>query len=432
MLTRLFSRQKDGQIDISREVMGGIVNFMAIAYIIIVNPIILNANGAGFPIGPAITATILTIIVATSLASVIIKLPFVLAPGMGMNAIIGYSLILHDKLDVATALGVILLSSILLLILSVSRVRSLIIEAIPQCLQVALGVGIGGFLFLIGIKNAGIIVGHPDTLVGMGKVGIISLLTWGGFILTVILMIKKKYYACLLPIILITFLYLLIKPGHMPPHLVQLPDFSLFMHVNWRGALKLSLLPAILSLFVVNFFDATSTVIGLVSHLDVRSPQDKAHYLKRALLTDSLGGIVSGICGTAPAVIFIESATAIESGAKTGLASLITALLCVPFLFLAPLIAIIPSAATSPVMMVVGILMILHIRNITATNFEDKVAVAVTVIMMPLCFSIAAGAVFGIVTYTVLKLLLGKFAELPTSLIVVAMLCCTWFLQFIS
>ena len=213
----------------------------------------------------------------------------------------------------------------------------------------------------------------------------------------------------------------------MAHSLVQLPDFSLFLQIDFLAALKLSVLPAILSLFIVNFFDATPTTMGLLSQLHFDSQHEKGAYLKRALLTDSIGGVVSSFFGISPSVIFIVSSAAIQNGAKTGLASLVTALLCLPFMFLSPLIGMIPSAATSPILMLVGIIMLSHIRRIKVHNFEDIVAVVLTVVMMPLCSSITAGAIFGILSYTILKLLLGKIQDISVTLVIIAAVCCGWF-----
>jgi len=427
MLNKLFCLDIKQKIDVPREVIGGLINFMAIAYIIAVNPIILHADGAGFPLAAAITGTVTIIVIMTIIAAFFIKLPFVLAPGMGINAIISYTLILHDKLNVPTVLGVILLSSILLFVFSISKIRQIIIHAIPEFLQIALSAGIGFFLFLIGVKNIGLIVSNPNTIIGIGHFNLDILLCCLGFVVVTILFIKRKVYAFLLPIIVITFISAFIHPKSLPSHYVEWPDFSLFMQVDLISALKLSVLPAILSLFVVNFFDATSTTMGLLSQVKFDNQHKKLVYLKRALITDSVGGVAAGLIGISPSVIFVESSAGIQNGARTGLASLITALLCIPFIFLSPLISIIPDAATSPVLMVVGLIMLSNIRRIELNNFEDLVASVLTIIMMPLCFSITAGAIFGILSYTLLKLLLGKRNEVSITLIIVAVVCCGWF-----
>lgn len=427
MLAKLFCLDGEHKFTLSREIIGGFINFMAIAYIIAVNPIILNADGAGFPLNAAITSTVLIIVIMTLFAAFFIRLPFVLAPGMGINAIISYTLILHEKLDIPTVLGVILFSSLLLFIFSVSKIRQAIIHAIPEFLQIALSAGIGFFLFMIGVKNIGLVVANPNTIVGIGKFNLDIILCCIGFIMSAVFFIKRKNYAFLLPLILITIVNAFIHPDALPHKFIEKPDFSLFMQIDVVKALKLSVLPAILSLFVVNFFDATSTTMGLLSQIKFDNQHKKVTYLKRALITDSFGGVLSSLIGISPSVIFVESSAAIHNGARTGIASAVTALLCLPFIFLSPLIAIIPDAATSPVLMVVGLIMLSNIQRIDLTNFEDTVASMLTIVMMPLCFSITAGAIFGILSYTLLKLFLGKYDELSPTLIIVAIVCSGWF-----
>ena len=423
---RFFSLNKQ-PINYSTEVMGGLINFLAIAYIIIVNPMIVNAQGQAFPIAPSITATILTIIIMTTLAGFIIKLPFVIAPGMGINAIVSYTLVVHDKLPLSMVLGVIFWSSLILFILSVTPLRQKIIGAIPENIQTALSVGIGLFLMFIGFKNAGILVSNSNTLIGMNKFNPEMGLCFIGFILTTVLFVRRKSYAMIAPIIVVTLLSFLLGMSIMPKSLFAAPDFSLFMNIDFLGCLKISIIPAILSLFIVNFFDATSSVVGLLSQIKFQSREEKDGYYKRALAADGVGGIVSGLVGTSPGVVFVESSAGIQSGARTGLASIVTALLCIPFLFLSPLISIIPSYATSPILILVGILMMDNLRKIKFNALEDFISVILTIVMMPFCFSITAGAVFGITSYTLLKLILGKFDELNPGLIIVAICCCAWF-----
>ncbi len=250
-----------------QEIIGGLTNFMAIAYIIIVNPLVLNANGKGFPIAATLTATILTIILMTSIASFIIKLPFVLAPGMGLNVMVSYTLALHDNLPVPIILGIIFWSGILLFIFSITNLRQRIINAIPESIQTALTVGIGVFLILIGIKNAGIIVSNPNTLLSLNKINIDIVLCFIGFILASVLFIRGKIYGMILPIIVITTLSIFFGSSKFPQQLITTPDFSLFMQMDLTNSLKLSLIPAILSLFIVMFFDTTSSVLGLLSQI---------------------------------------------------------------------------------------------------------------------------------------------------------------------
>lgn len=414
-------------INYKKEITGGIINFMAIAYIIIVNPTIMNANGHGLPIIPSITATILATIIMTAVASIFIKLPFAMAPGMGTNALISYTLILHDKLPPSIALGVIFWSGCIMFLLSISRLRQKIIEAIPPQIQLALGVGIGLFLILLGLKNVGFIISNPDTILSSAPVTPQIIFCFISFILTVIFFLRDKPYSFILPIIIVTILCILNGSSKIPEKLVNLPDFSLFAQMDLKHSLKLSILPSIISLFIVNFFDATSTAVGLLSQLHFKDNL-KQRYMRRALTTDGIGGIVSSFTGTSTSVIFVESSAGIQSGAKTGLASLVTVIICIPLLFLSPIINIIPASATSPVLIFVGILMMNNLRKIQFGNLEDFITVILTIIMMPFCFSITAGAVFGIISYTILKLLLGKFNEISPTLIAVAMCCSIWFI----
>ncbi|HMT02500.1 MAG TPA: NCS2 family permease [Burkholderiales bacterium] len=426
-MQKLISFSKE-PINFSQELMGGLANFLAIAYIIIVNPIILNASGKAFPIIPSITATILTIVIMTTLAGLIIKLPFVIAPGMGMNAIVSYTLIISDNLSPEIALGVVFWSSLLLFIFSITPLRQKIINAIPIIIQIALSVGIGLFLIFIGIKNVNLVVANPNTLLSINKIDSHILLCFLGLVIATYLFIHKKVYSLILPIIIITVLNIFLNHKPLPQNIFTMPDFSLFMHINLVDSLKFSIIPAILSLFLVNFFDATATVIGLLSQIGYKDIETKKIYYKKSLISDAISGMVSSLIGTSPGVIFVESSAAIQTGAKTGLSAICTAIFCIPFLFLSPIISLIPNSATSPILILVGIIMMNNIRKINLSNLEDLIAVVLTIIMMPLCFSITAGAVFGILSYTILKIILGKWEQLSISLIIVALFCISWFI----
>lgn len=423
MLIKLFSNISRSNIDFRREIIGGIVNFIAISYIIIVNPLVLNASGNGFAINATTTATILIIISATLLASILIKLPFVLAPGMGINALIGYTLILKDHIAGPTVLGMILISSILFFVLSITNLRTIIVRSIPEFLQIALGCGIGAFIFLIGLKNSNLIIANPDTIISLNKFALPEILSILGFVLTASLFIRHKAYAMLLPIVLITIISMCMNYHSLHSlTILRYPDFSLFLHINILSALKLSLLPSILTLFIVNFFDSTSTAIGLLKQEGL-TENFNHKTIKNALITDSVAGIMSSIVGTSPAVIFIESVSGIKSGARTGIASLVTAIICIPFLFLSPLLDLVPPFATTPVLMLVGLLMLSNIKNLKLNNLEDIIAAAILIIMMPLTFSITSGAAFGIATYVLLKICLGKFKDVSLSLLMLAIIC---------
>jgi len=423
-LHKLFSY--NNTINYKQETIAGIITFLSMSYIIMVNPQILHANGAGFPLSPMVTSTLLATIICTLMCGFFTKLPFAMAPGMGLNAVISYTLIIHDKLSINMALGVIVLSSVVFVLLSVFNLQKVIIKSIPQVIQESLGVGIGAFLIFIGLKNSGIIVANPITILSLGEINIAFYLSLFGFFITAALFIKKKIYAIILPIILISVIHNLINQTTLPAHIISMPDFSLFMKVDCFHSLQYSIIPPVISLFIITFFDSSSSLIGLNTLLKARNPELTEHQLNKSYQANSVAGIISGLSGTSGSIIFVESASGIESGAKTGFSAIIVALCFVPFLFMSPLIEIIPFYATSSALILVGILMCSNLSKIKINNLEDTISIVFSIIMMPLCFSITAGAVFGILSYTILKILLGKYKEINIGLIIISLCCIVW------
>lgn len=414
-------------INFKTEIMAGITNFMAIAYIVVVNPMISNANGQGFPINATVTATVITIIVMTMFVGIFVKLPFAIAPGMGFNAVLIYTLVVGQKLPIPIALGVIFWASILFLFFALSPLQKYIVKSIPVCLQKSLAVGLGCFLIFIGLKNANIIIADPNTFVKLGRFDWNCAITLLGFFVTAALFIRKKNYALLAPMIVIAILAYFMGITKMPPRILSWPDFSLFNTINIVGSFKYSLIPVIFSLFLVSYFDATTSIIALVSQANLGNDKIQQRVLNRALISEPIGSVFSSVAGTANGIIYVESASGIGLGGKTGIAALITSFLFIPFLFFAPLVNLIPLFATTPTLVFVGILMIDHGRDITISNLEELIAVSLTVLMMPLTFSLTSGAIFGILSYVFIKLLLGKYKEISLGLFIIALFCCSWF-----
>lgn len=402
------------------EIIGGIVNFMAIAYIVSLNPIIMNADGHGFPIKASITATILTVIVMTLLAGIITKLPLTLAIGLGINSMVVYNVMLQYHLDIPTTLGVVFVSGILLLLISLSRLRYKIIKSIPDIIQVAISAGMGMFILIIGLRNIGLINSNPHTLISIQHINFLTGISCISLLISIIAFIKRQSYAFLLPVIIVSIANLIYNHNNLPSDYIVAPDFSLFNKIDFVHIFSLSLIPAILSIFIVNMLDATSCAVGVIAHLPEEQLKHKQFYLKRVLITDGLGGIFSAFFGTSSAIMFIESTTGIQAGARTGLASIITALLFIPLLFLSPIIELIPAQATAPILIIVGILMINHIRDLHLAHLEDIFVVIITTIAIPFCFSITDGAIIGIISYAVLKIGLGKYKEISPIMLILA------------
>lgn len=414
--------------NIKTEVLAGITNFMAIVYIVVVNPLVMNANGHGFPVNATITATVITIIVMTIFVGLFVKLPFAVAPGMGFNAILTYNLVIQQKLPISIALGVIFWANVLFLVLALSGVQKYLVKSIPICLQNALSIGLGCLLVFIGLKNANIIVSDPETYVVLGHFSPSYAIALVGIFLAAALFINKKTYALLAPIIIITVIAYLLGITKIPQHIFSKPDFSLFNTIDILGSLKYSLVPVIFSIFLVSYFDATTATLALISQIDLPSEQIKQKLLRRTLISEPIGSIFSSFAGTANGIIYIESSSGIQLGARTGLAALITGLLFIPFLFLSPIVNLIPLFATTPTLVLVGFLMIDHgCRYMSINNLEESIAVLLTVMMIPLTFSVASGAVFGILGYVIIKLLLGKYKEVSLAMLLIALVCCSWF-----
>jgi len=293
----------DQAINLKQEIIAGITNFMAIAYIIILNPIIMNNGGNAFPVSATITATVITIVVMTMFVGFFVKLPFAMAPGMGFNAILTYSLVIQQKLPIPIALGVIFWSSILFLILALSGLQKSIAKSIPHCLQKSLLMGLGCFLIFIGLKNANIIVADTNTLVSLGHVNLNYVATMFALFVTAALFIKKKLYALLAPVIILSILAYCAGITHLPVNLFEAPNFSLFMSIDILGSIKYSLLPVIFSIFLVSYFDATTSTLALVSQIEFDSEDLKQKALSRALLSESIGSIFSSFAGTANGII---------------------------------------------------------------------------------------------------------------------------------
>ncbi len=410
------------------EVWGGIANFMACVYVVIVNPMLMYANGAGFPIAASVTATVVTAVALTLFSAFFLRLPFTMAPGMGFNVVITYNLVMQQHLPIPVALGVIFWSSIFLLVATLANVHKIIIEALPVVLQHSISLGLGCFLILIGLQNAHIVVSNPNTIIGLGKIDLHFFLEIIAFGFTVALFIKRKKYAFLLPMAILTIALDMMSLPSVPTSFIATPDFSLFAKIDLFGSLKYSCFPLILILFLNSYCDATTSLLGLFSQLEIKNEKLYQKIFKKGFIVEAIGSIVSSFMGTANGIVYAESATALSLGAKTGLANVITALLFLPLLFISPLISIIPLEVTSPTLILVGCLMIFHAsKNIVLNSIEDYIPVVLTIVMMPFSYSLTAGAVFGVLSYIFLKILLGKHKEINIPMCFIGVVCFSWF-----
>lgn len=410
--------------DLKREFIGGLTTFLTMSYIVIVNPSILATPGTGMSFQGVMTATVLLCFICTLLMGVYAKLPFAVAPGMGINAFFTYSLILGQKIPWPVALGMVFWSGMIFLLLSVTPVRKSIVTAIPTNIRHAASVGIGLFLTFIGLKNAGIIQAHSVTLVTIGNLNLEVAFVVLGLIVIGVMMRKNNPLALLSGIALVTGLYLLSGKVKIPETLISAPDFeSVFLKLDFLGALKLSFLPPILSIMFTDLFDSLSTFMGLSHAAGLLDEKGEPKNVKQALVVDAVATTLAGLVGTSAGTAYIESAAGIEAGGRTGKSAIFTALLFLPCLFLGPLVQMVPMQATAPVLIVVGYLMFKSVNQISFSKLEEALPAFLTMVLIPLTFSITQGLIWGLISYVVLHVFAGRKREIPLGLYGIAVVC---------
>ncbi|MEN3328241.1 MAG: adenine/guanine/hypoxanthine permease, partial [Acidobacteriota bacterium] len=367
------------------EAIAGITTFFTMAYIVVVNPTILSTPGTGMAFSGVLTATVLVCFVMTLLMGVYAKLPFAVAPGMGINAFFTFTIILTQKVWWQTALGIIFWAGVLFLLISVTPLRETIAKAIPSELRIATATGIGIFITFIGLKNAGLIISDPVTFVKLGTLGTPAILSMLGLIVTVLFLIRRSALAYLAGIFVVTLVAFLAGQIKAPPSLFSPPDFhTVFLKLDILGALKLSLLPAIIGILFTDLFDSISTFIGVAHAANLLDENGNPRNLRQGLIVDSFATLGAGLAGTSSGTAYIESIAGIDSGGRTGMTSVFTALCFLPCFFLAPIAGMVPVYATAPVLILVGAAMFKSVHNIDFRKIEEGLPAFLTIILIPL------------------------------------------------
>ena len=422
MLNRLFKLDQHHTTP-GREMQAGLTTFAAMAYILAVNPAIL-AN-TGMDKGALVTVTALTAAIATLLMALLTNYPIALAPGMGINAFFTFTIVLGRGVPWSEALGMVFVNGVIFLALSVTGVREKIIAAIPHHLKIAVTCGIGLFIAFIGLKNGGVIVANPATFVSHGDFASGSVaLCLAGIALTAILVARRVPGAIVLSIAAVTIAGLFIRAGGgkmvtvLPESFFSLPAspapvfFKLtFKFLTSTNAMMLAL-PLILTLLLVDMFDNIGTLIGVTKRAGFLRADGTLPKAGRALLADSLATMLSALFGTSTVVSYIESASGVEAGGRTGLTTVTTSVLMLLALFLTPLILIIPAAATAPALVIVGVFMMQSIVEIDMKDFKIAAPAVLTILGIPLTFSIAEGIGLGLICAALLALALGESKKL--------------------
>ena len=400
--------------NLKTEAIAGITTFFTMAYIVIVNPQVLSADGkTGMAFTGVLTATVIICFVMTMLMGLYAKLPFAVAPGMGINAFFTYTIILGKGVPWPTALGIIFWAGVIFLLISITPIRESIAKAIPAELRIAAAAGIGIFLTFIGLKNAGFIVADPVTFVKLGVLGKPALLTILGLGISVFLMAKKNAFAFLAAIVVVTLLAWAQGLVSAPPRALSLPDFkSVFLKLDIFGALKLALLPSIIAVLFTDLFDSISTFIGVAHAADLLDEHGHPRNLRQGLIVDSLATMGAGVAGTSSGTAYIESIAGISMGGRTGMTSVFTALCFLPCFFIAPLAGMVPPYATAAVLILVGAAMFKSVGQIKFSKLEEGVPAFLTLILIPLTFSITQGILWGFISHVGLYLMVGRRREI--------------------
>jgi AGZA family xanthine/uracil permease-like MFS transporter len=399
------------------DVVGGVTTFFTMAYIVVVNPAILSTSGTGMPFSGALTATVLIACSMTLLMGLYARLPFAVAPGMGLNAFFAFTIVMQDKVPWQTALGMVFWSGVLFLVVSATPLREHIALAIPPPLRAAASAGIGLLLTFIGLRNAGLIVGDPSTLLRVGTLDHRAAFLLLGILISAALMRRKNPLAFLAAIFAVTALAWTFGYSKPPENLASAPDFSsAFLALDIRGALRLALLPAILAILFTDLFDSLSTFIGVANAAGLTDSNGRPINLRRGLIVDAVATLTSGLAGTSPGTAYVESIAGIRMGARTGRASVVTALCFVPCFFLSPLAAAVPGYATAAVLILVGVSMFQSVATIDFSSLEDALPAFVTVVLIPLTLSITQGILWGFLLHALLYAVAGRAREVSPAL----------------
>ena len=425
MLERLF-KLSENKTTFRTEILAGVTTFLTMCYIIIVNPMILSETGMDH--GAVFVATCLAAAIGCLVMGIVANYPIALAPGMGLNAYFTYSVCLGMGVPWQTALAAVFVSGIIFIAISMFKIREAIVNAIPMSLKLAIGGGIGLFLALIALKNAGVIVDNPATLVGLGDLKQPTvLLALLGFLMVVVMHHFKVRGAIIMSILVLTAISTALGLSEFKGVVGEIPSLApTFMQMDFEGLFTASLIGVIFVFFLVDLFDSTGTLVG-VSHRAGLLQDGKLPRLKKALFADSSAIVAGAALGTSSTTPYIESSAGVAAGGRTGLTAVIVGLLFIACLFLAPLAQSVPGFATAPALLFVGVLMIQGIVHIDWDDITEAVPAFLTVVFMPFTYSIADGIAMGFISYALIKLLTGKAKSVPYMVWIIAAL---WALKF--
>ena len=421
ILSRLFDLDRS-TTNVKTEVIAGLTTFLTMAYILAVNPNILSVTGMDK--GALFTTTVLAAVIPTLMMGLYAKLPFALAPCMGLNAFFAYTVCLTMGYSWQFALTAVLLEGLVFIVLTVTNLREKIVHALPKCLRESISVGIGLFIAFIGLQNAGLIVGSDATLVALGDIGatatILSIL---GLVITSVLLVKRVKGALLIGIVLTAVI-------GVPMGVTKFEGFAslppsiepLFCKFEWAHIFTKDMFIVVFTLLFIDLFDTIGTLIGVSAKANMLDKEGNPIRMRQAFMCDAIGTTAGAFLGTSTVGTYVESAAGVSEGGRSGLTATVTALCFLLCLFFAPFFLSLPSAATAPVLLLVGVMMMSGVSKIDFTNYLEAIPSFLCIIMMPLSYSISDGIIFGVLSYVLIHLGSGNFRKVGLSTYVLAAL----------
>lgn len=417
-----FFKLKEHKTTVKKEFIGGLTTFITMAYIIFVNPNILGE--AGMDKGALITVTCVASFIGTILAGLWVNVPFAMAPGMGLNAFFTYTLVMGKGATWEQALGVVFFSGIVFLILTLIGVREKIVDAIPPSLRLAVSTGIGLFITFIGLQGMGLVVDNPATLVSMGPLTTPVILGLVGLIIITVLEIKKVKGSLLIGIVTTTVLGVIFNVVELPNAIISMPPSMapIAFKLDLAGALQIGMIGAIFSFMFVDLFDSVGTVMACAYEADMVKENGRIEKIGKLLEADAIATVAGAVLGTSTTTTYVESASGISSGARTGLASVFTAIFFLLALLFTPIIGMVPGFATAPALVVVGVYMFKNVKEIDFSDFEVAVPSFITIVIMPLTYSISTGLSLGFMSYVIVAIAAGDIKKVKPTMWVIAIL----------
>ncbi len=411
--------------NVKTEIVAGITTFLTMAYILAVNPDIFSAlEGMGMPKGAVFTATALAAIVGTLVMAFYAKKPYALAPGLGLNAFFVYTVCLTMGYSWQFALTAVLIEGIIFIILTATNIREAIIDAIPAAMKSAVSAGIGLFIAFIGMVNAGIIVDDGGTIISLGTITSgTALLALIGLVITSVMMILKVPGSILIGIIVTAIIGIPFGITKFDGVVSSVPSIApIFCKFEWHNILSWNMVIVVFTFLFIDMFDTIGTVIGVSKKANMINPDGTIPGVKKVLMADAIATVAGAAFGTSTTTTYVESASGVATGGRTGLTSFTTAICFAVALFFAPIFIGIPSAATAPALILVGVMMMSSILDVDFNDFSECIPAYITMIVMPLAYSISDGIMLGLISYVVLNALTGKLKKISIMMWVLAVL----------